>query len=99
MVCPKCKKDLARRAERTSTLDHAASRVFFKPWLCPGCNHRYYALSRNVSVAALRAEMQERISHVRSPRKPRKKRAEAYVYLLAAIVIAAFIYFLAQQRA
>ena len=98
MVCRKCKQNRAHRVERVGAIDNTANRFFLKPYSCDACRHRFYVMRQDVSVVAIRMEVGERLANVWSRKKGRRTRREMYIYVLAGVVIAAMIYFLAQQR-
>jgi len=99
MVCPKCKQDRARRSERISKVDHAVNLLHFKPYSCHSCRHRFYALREDMGITAVRAEIGDRLSNVRFGKNWRRNKREIVIYTFAALMIAAMIYYLAQQRA
>jgi hypothetical protein len=98
MLCSKCKKDRARRVERTRRLDHAANRFFLKPYSCEACNYRFYALSRSVSVAAVRANLREGFSKTSPRKKFHGNDRERFFFLLTAVAIGVIILWLFRAR-
>jgi hypothetical protein len=80
-------------------VDHAANWFFFKPYSCHACRHRFYALREDMGSAALRAEVGDRLSNVRFGKNWRRNKREMVIYLFAGLMLAAMIYYLAQQRA
>lgn len=43
MRCPKCGHSLVRRSHRASLWDNLASLLFFSPYRCRKCGHRFFS--------------------------------------------------------
>jgi predicted nucleic-acid-binding Zn-ribbon protein len=94
MICPKCRKNNARRTDRAGFLDNAVNALAIKPYSCPDCRRRFYALRPNISLAAIG----EQWGQLFSRRGNRRIRRELNVYLWALLVIAILVYFLSRPR-
>jgi hypothetical protein len=98
VVCPKCKKNEAHRAERVSFADNAANRFYLKPYACGACRHRFYALRRDINWPTLREEAARRWVEFRRGRPGRRKNREWLLYFLVGLAIFGAIWLLVQQR-
>jgi hypothetical protein len=98
MICPRCKENTAHRAERVGFIDNTANRFLFKPYSCGECRHRFYALRRDITGAALRADVSRWFAGYNLGRKGKRNRRELVIYALAAVAIVAVIYYISQQR-
>lgn len=98
MICPKCKKNNARRTDRAGFLDNAVNALAIKPYSCPDCRRRFYALRPNFSLAVIGEETRERWGQLFSRKGGRRIRREFSVYLWALLVIAILVYFLSRPR-
>jgi hypothetical protein len=98
MNCPKCKQNRARRAERVDMVDNALNWVFFKPWLCHGCQYRFYAIREDLGLKVLRLRIAGRLPGAGFRKNRKRNRREMYIYGLAAALVAVLIYALMQQR-
>lgn len=91
--------DRARRTERVSGLDHALNGMFFKPWSCQACKHRFYALREDMGAKILWLRIADWFSGSGFRANKKRDRRELFIYLLAGAVLAVLIYSLMQQRA
>jgi hypothetical protein len=75
------------------------NRFMLKPYSCSDCRHRFYALRRDITWAAVREESGRYLASFGIGRQGRRNRRELLIYLFAALLIVAMIYYVAQQRA
>jgi transcriptional regulator NrdR family protein len=92
MICPKCKKDNAHRAERRGFLDNAANRFYYKPYSCTACSHRFYSFRPPYTFYGLRMEAKERIADQFSRKNRKRLLRGLYAYAAALAFIAVMLY-------
>lgn len=101
MVCPKCKADEAHRSHRQGVYERVASVLSYYPYRCRGCNHRFLTKRQETETSAASREHRATEREIRATRRAKRwhqRRAELIVYLAAAILFIAFLYFLTRER-
>jgi hypothetical protein len=92
MICPKCKENSARRAERKGFFDKVANQFMLKPYVCAACRYRFHALSGKAAGPGVWQAIMERVSRLFSRNQGERARRELTMYILAGVVISVLVY-------
>ena len=100
MLCPKCKTDQASRSHRRGPLEHAIAFVGFYPYRCRNCKARFVSLRPDAAApaSANRPGVEREIKATRSAMAVKRKRRELFLYVTAAVLFLAFLYYVTRER-
>ena len=99
MICPKCKKDRAHRAERSGFVDEILNWFVLKPYRCHECRRRFHAFPSGERGPTARMEIEQRMQQFRRRKVWRRASRELVFYGLALLLLGAMLYFVFRQSA
>jgi hypothetical protein len=98
VICPKCGEQRAHRSHRNGIKDRIMRIFQMIPYRCGKCSVRFYAYRAGEKSSKLRTSEERRIMALRRRVRWKRSRRELWAYGFGALLLAAIIYSVIQQR-
>jgi DNA-directed RNA polymerase subunit RPC12/RpoP len=98
MICAKCGRHRAHRSHRSGLKDWVQGLFQYTPYRCRDCGTRFYAWRDGEKSDKLRTREEQKVIQLRRKLKWKRSKRSLYAYGAGALVLAAALYEIIQQR-